>query len=63
MTRDDEIREQLVNVLRVLQPYARSTGQFHNVDDLKTTISLARQFLQRAKLLVDRRLTGSGGPA
>jgi hypothetical protein len=54
MTRDDEVREQLLNVLRVLQPYARSTGQFHNVADLRAAITLAQQFLERAELLVDR---------
>jgi hypothetical protein len=54
MTRDDEIRAQLLNALRVIQPYARSTGQFHDVVDLRAAIKLALQFLERAELLVSR---------
>jgi hypothetical protein len=54
MTRDDEIRSQLLTVLQVLQPYARSTGRFHNVDDLRAAISLASQYLKRAELLAER---------
>jgi hypothetical protein len=61
MTRDDEIRAQLLNALRVIQPYARSTGQFHNVADLRAAITLARQYLERAQHLADRRLPGNGG--
>jgi hypothetical protein len=54
MTRDDEIRAQLLTVLQVLQPYARSTGQFHNIDDLRAAITLALQYLERAQLLALR---------
>jgi hypothetical protein len=56
MTNDDQIREQLLNVLRTLQPYARSSGRFYDVADLRAAIKLALQFLERAELLVDRRL-------
>jgi hypothetical protein len=51
MTTDEQIREQLLNVIRVIQPYARAQGRFHNVDDLRAAISLARQYLERAQLL------------
>jgi hypothetical protein len=63
MTRDDEIRAQLLNALRVIQPYARSSGQFHDIADLQAAITLARQYLKRAQLLAERRLPGSGGPS
>ena len=56
MTRDDQIRAQLLNTLRVLQPYARSQGLFHDLDDLRTAIKLALQYLERAELLADHRL-------
>jgi hypothetical protein len=56
MTRDDEIRAQLLNALRVIQPYARSTGRFHSTDDLRAAIRLALQYLKRAELLAERRL-------
>jgi hypothetical protein len=56
MSRDDQIREQLLNVLRVIQPYARSTGSFHNPDDLRSAIKLASQYLKRAELLAEHRL-------
>jgi hypothetical protein len=62
MTKDEEIRAQLLNALRVIQPYARSTGQFHDIADLRTAITLARQYLERAQLLIDRRLPGGSGP-
>jgi predicted ArsR family transcriptional regulator len=61
MTRDDQIREQLLNVIRVIQPYARAQGRFHNVDDLRAAIRLALQYLERAELLVDRRMPGGRG--
>jgi hypothetical protein len=51
MTRDDEIRAQLLNALRVLQPYGRSQGLFHDVADLRAAIKLALQYLERAELL------------
>jgi hypothetical protein len=54
MTRDDEIKEQLLNVIRVIQPYARAQGRFHNVDDLRAAIKLALQYLKRAELLAER---------
>jgi hypothetical protein len=56
MTRDDQIRAQLLNTLRVLQPYARSQGLFHDLDDLRAAIKLALQYLERAELLADHRL-------
>jgi hypothetical protein len=55
MTRDDQVREQLLNVVRVLQPYARSQGRFSNLDDLRTAIKLALQYLERAELLLPPR--------
>jgi hypothetical protein len=55
MNRDDEVREQLINVLLTLQPYARSTGKFHDLADLLAAIRLASQYLKRAELLIDRR--------
>jgi hypothetical protein len=54
MTTDDQIREQLLNVLRVIQPYARAQGRFHNLDDLRAGIKLALQYLKRAELLAAR---------
>jgi hypothetical protein len=62
MGRDDQIREQLMNVLLTLQPYARSTGQFYDVDDLRVAISLARQYLERAQHLIDRQVPRSSDP-
>jgi hypothetical protein len=56
MTIDDQIRAQLLNALRVIQPYARSQGRFHNLDDLRSAIKLALQYLERAELLADHRL-------
>jgi hypothetical protein len=55
MTRDDNIKEQLRNVIEVVRPYAMAQGRFHNVDDLRAAIKLALQFLERAELLADRR--------
>jgi hypothetical protein len=54
MTRDDEIKEQLLNVIRVIQPYARAQGRFHNVDDLRAAIKLPLQYLKRAEPLAER---------
>jgi hypothetical protein len=56
MTTDDQIREQLLNVIRVLQPYARSTGRFSDLQDLRTAIRLALHYLNRAELLANYRL-------
>jgi hypothetical protein len=56
MTVDDEIREQLLNALKVLMPYARSQGQFHDLNDLRTAIRLALHYLNRAELLANHRL-------
>jgi hypothetical protein len=56
MTIDDQIRAQLLNALRVIQPYARSQGRFSNLDDLRAAIKLALQYLERAELLADHRL-------
>jgi hypothetical protein len=52
MTTDDQIREQLLNAIKVIQPYARAQGRFHDLDDLRMAIRMAIQFLERA----DRRL-------
>jgi hypothetical protein len=51
MTTDDQVRAQLLNVIRVIQPYARSQGQFSDLQDLRTAIKLALQYLERAELL------------
>jgi hypothetical protein len=51
MTIDDQVRAQLLNALRVIQPYARSQGQFSNLQDLRTAIKLALQYLERAEAL------------
>jgi hypothetical protein len=55
MSTDDQIKEQLANVIKVVQPYARAQGRFHNRDDLRAAIRLAGQYLKRAELLTDRR--------
>jgi hypothetical protein len=56
MSVDDEVREQLLDAMKVIQPYARSQGKFHDPTDLRAAIKLALQFLQRADLLADYRL-------
>jgi hypothetical protein len=56
MTAHDQVREQLLNVIRVIQPYARSQGQFHDVADLRAAIKLALQYLERAESLASHRL-------
>jgi hypothetical protein len=55
MTIDDQVRAQLLNTLKVIQPYARSQGRFSNPADLRAAIKLAQQYLERAELLADRR--------
>jgi hypothetical protein len=62
MTRDDEIRAQLLNALKVIQPYARAQGRFHNVDDLSSAIKTALFYLGRAELLVSRIRRGPSSP-
>jgi hypothetical protein len=54
MSPDDEIRDQLLNALKVIQPYARAQGRFHDLDDLHAAIRLALQYLERAELLAAR---------
>ena len=51
MTVDDQIRAQLLDVIRILQAYARSQGRFSNPTDLRAAIKLALQYLERAELL------------
>jgi hypothetical protein len=53
---DDEIRAQLLNILAILQPYARSYGKFVNLPDLRVAISLAQHAIDKAELLADHRL-------
>jgi hypothetical protein len=53
---DDEIREQLLNALAILRPYARSHGKFVNLPDLRTAIGLAQHAIDRAELLANYRL-------
>jgi hypothetical protein len=53
---DDQIREHLLNVVMILQPYARSHGQFVNLQDLRTAIGLAQHAIERAELLANYRL-------
>jgi hypothetical protein len=54
MTVDDQIRAQLLNVLKVIQPYARSQGQFSNLEDLRTAIKLALQYLERVEVILKK---------
>jgi hypothetical protein len=49
MTKHDEVREQLLNAIKILQPYARSHGRFHDIADLRAAIKLAVRCLERAK--------------
>jgi hypothetical protein len=53
---ENEIREQLSQVLSIVQPYARSRGHFNDYTDLRTAIRLAQHALERAQLLADHRL-------
>jgi hypothetical protein len=61
MTRDDEIREQLRNVIQIIRPYAMAQGRFHDIADLRAAITLARQYLERVEALVARRAPGGSG--
>jgi hypothetical protein len=51
MTTHDEIREQLQQVVAVIRPYAQSAGAFHDVDDVRSAITLAKHLLERAEEL------------
>jgi hypothetical protein len=51
-----EIREHLLRVIEIVRPYARSTGRFHNREDLRTAISSATVSLERAEFLADHKL-------
>jgi hypothetical protein len=53
---DDQVRERLLTVITVLQPYARSHGAFVNLPDLRVAIGLAEHALEKAELLVNHRL-------
>jgi hypothetical protein len=53
---ENDIRQQMGLVIQVLQPYARSSGQFNDWDDLRVAIRLARQYVERAELLADHKL-------
>jgi hypothetical protein len=53
---ENEIREQLNQVLAIVQPYARSHGGFVNWNDLREAIRLAMHAMERAQLLADHRL-------
>jgi hypothetical protein len=53
---DDQIREQLLKVVTILQPYARLHGNFVNLQDLRTAIGLAQHAIERAELLASHRL-------
>jgi hypothetical protein len=37
-----EIREHLLRVIEIVRPYARSTGKFHNREDLRTAVHRRR---------------------
>ena len=50
-TKHDEIREQLQQVVAVVRPYAQSTGPFHDIEDVRSAITLAQHLLERAKEL------------
>jgi hypothetical protein len=50
----DELREQLIRVVEILQPYARSVGAFHNMEDVRTAITLATLSLRRAKRIASK---------
>lgn len=51
MARDDEIREQLRQVVAVCRPYAQSAGPFHDLDDVRSVITLSEMLLAKAKEL------------
>jgi hypothetical protein len=51
MTIDDQIKQQLLNVIQTIRPYAHAPGQFHDASDLRAAIKLALQYLERAELL------------
>ena len=48
-TRDDEIREQLRQIVAVCRPYAQSSGPFHDLDDVRSAISLMKTLLAKAE--------------
>jgi hypothetical protein len=50
----DGLREQLIRVVEILQPYARSVGAFHNIEDVKTAIALATLSLRRANRIASK---------
>jgi hypothetical protein len=56
---EDEIRAQMDMAIRVLAPYARSSGPFHDWGDLRHAIKLALQYVERAELLADHKLPPS----
>jgi hypothetical protein len=49
---DAAIRVHLNRVIDLLRPYARSVGQFHDLDDVYIAIALASVSLERAALSV-----------
>lgn len=45
----DEIREQLQQIVAVLRPYAQSTGPYHDLDDVRSAITLSKMLLAKAE--------------
>lgn len=53
--KSDAVREQLNLTLALLTPYARSSGAFHDDDDVRQAVVMAAHALERAlTLLVPR---------
>jgi hypothetical protein len=50
----DAVREQLNLVLVLLTPYARSSGAFHDADDVREAATLAAHALERALTLLTK---------
>jgi hypothetical protein len=56
MTVDDELRAKLLEVIAILQPYARSQGLFHDLADLRMAIGLAAHTLEKADTIANYRM-------
>jgi len=55
-TVDDELRTKLLEVIAILQRYARSQGLFHDLKDLRMAITLAVHALEKADTIANYRM-------